>query len=166
MEESYRTLFDRVGALGADAFVAAMQKHKQDLVSGALKRPAEELVGRVVKSLVERHSEQVEGEGGSLTSVLGGDASVRDLLDQYLEHIPDQQRRQLVQVSSTLQLIVQVRSRPWVQFGYRFTGCRHPTLPLSLREGRQVQIILKRNHSPPSHWGRRAIQPNQIKFGT
>ncbi len=114
MEESYRTLFDRVGALGADAFVAAMQKHKQDLVSGVLKRPAEELVGRVVKSLVERLSEKVEGEGGSLTSVLGGDASVRDLLDQYLQHIPDQQRRQLVQVSSTLQLIVQVRSRPWV----------------------------------------------------
>ncbi len=139
LEESYRTLFDRVGALGADAFVAAMQKHKQDLVSGALKRPAEELVGRVVKSLVERHSEKVEGEGegGSLTSVLGGDASVRDLLDQYLEHIPDQQRRQLVQVSSTLQLIVQVRSRPWVQFGYRFTGCRPPPSPfLYAREGR------------------------------
>jgi hypothetical protein len=116
LEESYRTLFDRVGALGADAFVAAMQKHKQDLVSGALKRPAEELVGRVVKSLVERHSEKVEGEGGSLTSVLGGDASLRDLLDQYLQHIPDQQRRQLVQVSSTLQLIVQVR----IGFGYRF----------------------------------------------
>jgi hypothetical protein len=44
--------------------------------------------------------------------------------------------------------------------------CTHrmPTHPLpfllSLREARQVEIIW----TPPSHWDRRAIQPNHIKF--
>jgi hypothetical protein len=114
VEETYRTLFDRVGTLGGEAFLAAMKERRRDLVAGTLaprqENPAEQLVARVVQSLADKyvHSPAGQPADSSLTGVLG-DASVRQLVSEYLEHIPSQQRRQLVQVSSMLQLIIQVR---------------------------------------------------------
>ena len=116
LEETYRTLFDRIEALGSgDAFVASMQERKKDLLTGPLKErpPAVELVARVVQRLASKLQEEKQPASESSSSLAGvlGDASVRQLVEQYLDHIPSQQRRQLVQVSSTLQLIVQVRCK-------------------------------------------------------
>ena len=106
--ETYRTLFDRISATGGgDAFIAAIKERRQALSAGALiprgknkmKNPAEELVARVVQQLLSRGTEQAGSQ------FVGG---VEQLMAEYLADIPNKQRRQLVQVSSMLQLIIQV----------------------------------------------------------
>jgi hypothetical protein len=113
LAETYRTLFDRISAFGGgDAFAAAMKERRKALSLGAQlpqnknKNSAEGLVATVVQQILSSGSEQSGGK--SLSGVLGGDESIKELMAEYMADIPSDKRRRLVQVSSLLQLIIQV----------------------------------------------------------
>jgi hypothetical protein len=113
LAETYRTLFDRISALGGgEPFAAAMKERRQALSLGAQlhhskdKNSAEGLVARVVQQILSSGTEHSGDK--SLAGVLGGDNSIKELMAEYLGDIPNDKRRRLVQVSSLLQLIIQV----------------------------------------------------------